>query len=88
MMTAAALFVLTAYPAFAIVEGSPSPAVLIARYSALPSFMAKIFPVRKVYPACTEAIISRCRSSRVEVRFGSRATDGTRALGPSRTASL
>jgi MFS transporter, MHS family, proline/betaine transporter len=56
MMGAAALFCITAYPAFALLASHPSLAVLIAMvcwigllkscYSgALPSFMAKVFPV-------------------------------------------
>ncbi|MFO1058555.1 MAG: MFS transporter [Dongiaceae bacterium] len=57
MMAAALLFLLTAYPAFALAEGHRSLAVLIAVVcwiallksffsGALPSLMAKIFPVR------------------------------------------
>ncbi|HZC57339.1 MAG TPA: MFS transporter [Xanthobacteraceae bacterium] len=56
MMTAAILFILTSYPAFMLVAGHPSLAVLIAMVcwfgfqkslfsGALPSLMAKIFPV-------------------------------------------
>ncbi len=57
MMASAALFVLTAYPAFVVVEGNRTLPVLIAMVcwisllksffsGALPSLMAKIFPVR------------------------------------------
>jgi MHS family proline/betaine transporter-like MFS transporter len=57
MMAAAMLFLLTAFPAFAIVEGHRSLAVLVAVVcwfsllksffsGALPSLMSKIFPVR------------------------------------------
>jgi MHS family proline/betaine transporter-like MFS transporter len=57
MMASAALFFLTAWPAFAVVAGFPSLAVLIAVVcwfsllksffsGALPSLMGKIFPVR------------------------------------------
>jgi len=57
MIAAAALFFLTAYPAFSVVEGNRSLAVLIAVVcwisllksffsGALPSLMARIFPVR------------------------------------------
>jgi MHS family proline/betaine transporter-like MFS transporter len=57
MIAAAALFVLTAYPAFMLVERGPTLAVLIGMVcwisllksffsGALPSLMAKIFPVR------------------------------------------
>ena len=57
MIASAALFALTAYPAFMLVEGNPTLAVLIAMVcwisllksffsGALPSLMAKIFPVR------------------------------------------
>jgi MHS family proline/betaine transporter-like MFS transporter len=57
MIAAAALFFLTAYPAFVLVEGNRTLPVLIAMVcwisllksffsGALPSLMAKIFPVR------------------------------------------
>jgi MHS family proline/betaine transporter-like MFS transporter len=57
MMTAAMLFFLTAFPAFAIVEGHRSLAMLVAVVcwfsllksffsGALPSLMSKVFPVR------------------------------------------
>jgi len=57
MMAAAALFALTAFPAFVILDAHPSLAVLMAMVcwitllksffsGALPSLMAKIFPVQ------------------------------------------
>jgi MFS transporter, MHS family, proline/betaine transporter len=57
MMASATLFALTTYPAFMLVEGNPTLIVLIAMVcwisllksffsGALPSLMAKIFPVR------------------------------------------
>jgi MHS family proline/betaine transporter-like MFS transporter len=57
MMASAALFALTAYPAFVILDAHPSLAVLMAMVcwitllksffsGALPSLMAKIFPVQ------------------------------------------